>query len=377
MAKIQEVLTADLGSDVEPLSKVKEQTDKEVVEDFRIKLLGNVSFDELYRNDETRGTDESSFDTESEITRKEITLIGSSRDTKIQEADSDLESMSDDEFKSVFRFEVDDDDEDDHSKHKAKLSKTNKAVVDDVIDLLVDMANSKDANLNTSVDKLSKWLIKLRMVVDALEERVCELLSDTLKTILPGLLKDSVKKAMPKMESWRFVILQKKLGKAIKKTMGKSVQRNVKKEIRAVPKDIMVVNAKQLQTKIEKNASDILKLVDLIRELVRLIDRVPSSGKSATMEVDINKKTKKPSQNDKTEHGMEKAVQNKGQSPKMPKSESILKNTIECNLNPSDGPGKPNSIFMKTVKTKWALNQFQQPICVQLTKTVKTLKAQS
>ncbi|GJR28993.1 hypothetical protein Tco_1105225 [Tanacetum coccineum] len=69
-------------------------------------------------------------------------------------------------------------------------------------------------------------------------------------------------------------------------------------------------------------------------------------------------KDRKPSQNDKTEHGMEKTVQNQGQSPKMPKSESILKNTIECNLNPSDGPGKPNSIFMKTVKTKWALNQF-------------------
>ncbi|GJX58694.1 hypothetical protein Tco_0290084 [Tanacetum coccineum] len=59
------------------------------------------------------------------------------------------------------------------------------------------------------------------------------------------------------------------------------------------------------------------------------------------------------------------------------KPEPELKNTIECNLYPSDGPGKPNSISMKTVKTKWALNQFQQPICVQLTKTVKTLKAQS
>ncbi|GJU30360.1 hypothetical protein Tco_1173949 [Tanacetum coccineum] len=90
-----------------------------------------------------------------------------------------------------------------------------------------------------------------------------------------------------------------------------------------------------------------------------------------------HQKDRKPSQNDKTEHGMEKTVQNQGQSPKMPKSESILKNTIECNLYPSDGPGKPNSISMKTVKTKWALNQLQQPICVQLTKTVKTLKAQS
>ncbi|GJX91405.1 putative reverse transcriptase domain-containing protein [Tanacetum coccineum] len=88
-------------------------------------------------------------------------------------------------------------------------------------------------------------------------------------------------------------------------------------------------------------------------------------------------KDRKPSQNDKTEHGMEKTVQNQGQSPKMSKSESILKNTIECNLYPSDGPGKPNSISMKTVKTKWALNQLQQPICVQLTKTVKTLKTQS
>ncbi|GJY81026.1 hypothetical protein Tco_0493777 [Tanacetum coccineum] len=32
-------------------------------------------------------------------------------------------------------------------------------------------------------------------------------------------------------------------------------------------------------------------------------------------------KDRKPSQNDKTEHGMEKTVQNQGQSPKMPKSE--------------------------------------------------------
>ncbi|GJV04951.1 hypothetical protein Tco_1338520 [Tanacetum coccineum] len=33
------------------------------------------------------------------------------------------------------------------------------------------------------------------------------------------------------------------------------------------------------------------------------------------------------------------------------KPEPELKNTIGCNLNPSDGPGKPNSIIMKTVKT--------------------------
>ncbi|GJZ53030.1 hypothetical protein Tco_0607915 [Tanacetum coccineum] len=71
----------------------------------------------------------------------------------------------------------------------------------------------------------------------------------------------------------------------------------------------------------------------------------------------ISSKDRKPSQNDKTEHGMEKTVQNQGQSPKMPKSintenqrvkprEPELKNTIGCNLYPSDGPGKPNSIIM-------------------------------
>ncbi|GJX20336.1 hypothetical protein Tco_0223013 [Tanacetum coccineum] len=82
-----------------------------------------------------------------------------------------------------------------------------------------------------------------------------------------------------------------------------------------------------------------------------------------------------------------KAVQNQRPRPKMSKSSQYRSISSQnrspelkyngCNLNPSDGPGKPKSITMKTVKTKWALNQFQQPICVQLTKTVKTLKAQS
>ncbi|GJT51012.1 retrovirus-related pol polyprotein from transposon TNT 1-94 [Tanacetum coccineum] len=93
-------------------------------------------------------------------------------------------------------------------------------------------------------------------------------------------------------------------------------------------------------------------------------------------------KDKKPSQNDKTEHGMEKMcyksmAKDQKMSNLLSKRVPELKFTIGCNLYPSDGPGKPNSISMKTVKTKWALNQLQQPICVQLTKTVKTLKARS
>ncbi|GJW68694.1 putative reverse transcriptase domain-containing protein [Tanacetum coccineum] len=63
------------------------------------------------------------------------------------------------------------------------------------------------------------------------------------------------------------------------------------------------------------------------RKASRSLLKVTGSG--------YHQKDRKPSQNDKTEHGMEKTVQNQGQSPKMPKSESILKNTIECNLYPS------------------------------------------
>ncbi|GKB01068.1 hypothetical protein Tco_0829112 [Tanacetum coccineum] len=54
-----------------------------------------------------------------------------------------------------------------------------------------------------------------------------------------------------------------------------------------------------------------------IREQVVLVGSGPGSG--------YLQKTENH-QNDKTEHGMEKTVQNQGQSPKMPKSESILKN---------------------------------------------------
>ncbi|GJV12285.1 hypothetical protein Tco_1353826 [Tanacetum coccineum] len=100
--------------------------------------------------------------------------------------------------------------------------------------------------------------------------------------------------------------------------------------------------------------------------LTRLI-----TGRVRGVEVDIIKKTE--NQAKMTKLSMEwKRLEESAVKP-----EPELKNTVGCNLNPSDGPGKPNSIFMKTVKTKWALNQLQQPICVQLTKTVKTLKAQS
>ncbi|GJY57120.1 hypothetical protein Tco_0456235 [Tanacetum coccineum] len=268
--------------------------------------LGNVSFDELYGHNLDMGADESPFNVESEIkfVRKVDPNLntddhGTSSildDQEMTKADSNLESMLDDEIESISGFEAEDD-EDDHYKNKVGLSQADEAAVNNVIDELVDMANSKDAKINASADKPAESdPLVPRMVADALEERLHVLLSNTLKNILPNLLKDSIKKALPKF------------GKRVKKTLKAEVddlnikpihkefnalnilesRRNVKKQIGTanellrwnaknqlmlikyledmvhssvrIPRDIMVVNVKQLQTKVEKNAADILEL---------------------------------------------------------------------------------------------------------------------
>ncbi|GJV81696.1 hypothetical protein Tco_1517566 [Tanacetum coccineum] len=172
--------------------------------------------------------------------------------------------------------------------NEEELSKADKNPSNTLIDELVDIAKTQD-NLNTFAatstesdplvsDKIDDSIP--RMVAHVLKERLDELLPDTLKTSLPDLLNNSVKKALHK-----FVLLQKKLGKAIRTTVGKYVQHNVKKQIGTVheiPKDILVISTKQLQANIDKNVADILELVNLIRELVSMIDPVPASPKAAT-----------------------------------------------------------------------------------------------
>ncbi|GJT35153.1 hypothetical protein Tco_0925572 [Tanacetum coccineum] len=151
------------------------------------------------------------------------------------------------------------------------------------------------------------------------------------------------------------------------------------KDLTSLSLDELIGNLKVYEVIIKKDSEMVKGKREQIRSLALKAKKESSDEDSSTSDRSgYHQKDRKPSQNNKTEHGMEKTVQNQGQTEESAvKPEPELKNTIECNLNPSDGPGKPNSIFMKTVKTKWALNQLQQPICVQLTKTVKTLKAQS
>ncbi|GKA85896.1 retrovirus-related pol polyprotein from transposon TNT 1-94 [Tanacetum coccineum] len=81
------------------------------------------------------------------------------------------------------------------------------------------------------------------------------------------------------------------------------------------------VAIKELRRKLElaKKQKDKIQLT---------VENFENSSKNLSKLIDcqiVNRKDRKPSQNDKTEHGIEKTVQNQGQSPKMPKSESIQK----------------------------------------------------
>nr|GEV78135.1 hypothetical protein [Tanacetum cinerariifolium] len=110
----------------------------------------------------------------------------------MEETDSDLESMPDDEIMSVLNNDNDNDSEE-------------LFVADEIV-----VNNPK-------------------MVDDAFEERILDLLSDTLKNILLQLLNDFVKKLMPKFD------------KRVKKTL----------------------KAEHLQTKVENSAFDLHELVNL------------------------------------------------------------------------------------------------------------------
>nr|GEW69729.1 hypothetical protein [Tanacetum cinerariifolium] len=98
--------------------------------------------------------------------------LGSSLlDQEMTNADSDLESMPDDEIRYVSGFE--DGDEDDF-ENAEDLSVANEAVADDVIDELVDMTKSQDANLNVFAAKTtnSDPLGHLQANITSLEAKV-------------------------------------------------------------------------------------------------------------------------------------------------------------------------------------------------------------
>ncbi|GJW42857.1 hypothetical protein Tco_0071656 [Tanacetum coccineum] len=304
------------GNQLKPVDATKvheniyREEDDDLVTDYGIKSLGNVTFADLYGNNR-----ESPYDTKSEIKfigkeyphtvavntlsgsllihqekaasetnddGIEIILIDSSKDAEAKENDSDLESMPGDEIESLSGFEEDETDDDHHqSKHKEEFSKADEAAADNSDPLshhpadfssLVATINNLESSLSQKIaDKIKESVP--RMVADALEERLHEMLFDTLKNILLDLLKDS-RKLFPKNNM--IVDLQKKLTKAINIKVSKSVQRSVRKEVKVVNQLL-----KYCIMQIDKNDINLRELVDLIRDLVILIDTTSASAKVA------------------------------------------------------------------------------------------------
>ncbi|GJT07535.1 hypothetical protein Tco_0841997 [Tanacetum coccineum] len=259
----------------------------------------NVSFDDL-----SLGADESPYDTESEIkvvkrlnfqhTKLEIKFVRkavsnivkdervidiSPADQDMTKADSDLESMPGDDIESLFWFEAEEFDHDDdiHFMHKEELSKDDEKAADNVIDELVDMAKSQNDDLNASNNTPSKsdHLGHLHKELNSLTSK---LLSDTLKTILPELLKDSIK-----------MVLTVEVPKLIIKPLNKelialnTLENNRMENVKSVRKEFTVVHEllKYYITMLDMADVNVRELVDLIREIVIMIDTEPTSFKAA------------------------------------------------------------------------------------------------
>ncbi|GJW62721.1 hypothetical protein Tco_0112056 [Tanacetum coccineum] len=205
------------------IKRVEKPTNEEIVKEFGLKSMGDIPLDEFGGADAKRFPN--SYD-------GSLVNDDSLSDQVMQEADSDLESIPGDEIESLYGFEADESDNDDcQSMHKQELSKTDKAVADNILDEIAYMANSKNENVNASTDKdissLTSRVAHLesslaqqvadkikdsvpRLVVDAFEERIPDLLSKMLKNTLPQIIKDSIKQAFPSLtnESRRLSMLK-------------------------------------------------------------------------------------------------------------------------------------------------------------------------
>ncbi|GJR45894.1 hypothetical protein Tco_1313997 [Tanacetum coccineum] len=309
----ESVATADATKILEASESAEELRNQPKPADT--KKIGNVNLDELLKDHKVNEeAEESPFDTESEIKligkenvdqemhdAADTTLIGDSHaDQEMEEAHSDLESMPDDEIMFVSR----NDDEDDDSK---ELSMADEIAADNLIEKLISVANTRDANTNvfaatdlpiSTVSASTSTIVTSPRDVQALivkvvwekkniprvkipNDTLLETLTNAVRDTLLGFqhqIKKAIKKQMPKvvikplykefnalskLEIQRFVILQKKLSKSMRETVGKYVMKNVKSQIR-----------EHLQTKVEKTSADLHELVELVPQLVRIVDSV-------------------------------------------------------------------------------------------------------
>ncbi|GJU19286.1 retrovirus-related pol polyprotein from transposon TNT 1-94 [Tanacetum coccineum] len=166
-----------------------------------------------------------------------------------EDSDSDLQSMPDDDLRSISGFDIVDYDD----THKNKVSKSDHIFQDDNafaerlslldhMDHICDEVSSphlKLGDMESSIVQQVSAKIKSSLpalVTNTLKDQLPSFLSDALKDTLPQLLKDSIKssvfesiaKELPHVEA------QKELSKSLYKNMRKSIRLKVRKEMKEV-----------------------------------------------------------------------------------------------------------------------------------------------
>ncbi|GJZ23008.1 hypothetical protein Tco_0560467 [Tanacetum coccineum] len=218
-------------------------------------------------NKAVQETPESPYDTESKIKvvksfltshiseLQDQTMHDSEETADIHEdSDSDLQSMPDDDLRSVSGFDTADSDD----THENEVSKSDHIFQDDNasaerlslpdhMDHIceeVSSLHSKLGDMESSIVQQVSAEIKSSLpalVTNTLKEQLPSFLSDALKDTLQ-LLKDSIKSSvsksiaeeLPHVEAQRFVLLQKELSKTLHKNMRKSIRLKVRKGMKEV-----------------------------------------------------------------------------------------------------------------------------------------------
>ncbi|GJZ08038.1 hypothetical protein Tco_0542321 [Tanacetum coccineum] len=151
-----------------------------------------------------------------------------------EDSDSDLQSMPDDDLRSVSGFEavVSDDTNDNKVSHSAHTSHDIASaerlsipdhldhICEEVIYLYSRLRNMESSIVQTVSDEIKSSVPA--MITNTLKEQLSKILSATLKDCLPLIVNESLQTYHP--TSNRFVTLQKELSKVIKSEVAKKVQ---------------------------------------------------------------------------------------------------------------------------------------------------------
>ncbi|GJW92906.1 retrovirus-related pol polyprotein from transposon TNT 1-94, partial [Tanacetum coccineum] len=351
MLNIEKQATEELVVIVDPLQSIETSESAEVAEEQSLEIPTVAQLlDEV--NKAAQETPESPYDTQSEIKVvksfftshlsrvQDQTMNDYEESTGIQEdSDSDLQSMPDDDLRSISGFEADNsddthDNEVSHSSHTSQddIASAEHLSIPDHLDHIceeVSYLHSRLGNMESSIVQTVSDEIKSSLpaiITNALKEQLPGIFSATLKDCLPLIVKESLQTHNPAVseqfaetqaqlnkkvvkqlnrqfnisyvaESNRFVTLKKELSKVIKSEVAKKVQvvglEGVREDLQSQTKHISKYSSsfQNMQTQLQ-DVKDLLESTVIIDEIAegekKLKDKnaipAPTQGEHQTAE---------------------------------------------------------------------------------------------